>query len=114
MNSIVPGFAFNLGNSAFDWNFTTVPQNGVNGRTIMFERGHGLGGSSSVSSYSIFHDSYSNAYGNRKMEWFIPEARLPTMTALLKLLAIQVGAGTRFSLTLKRSSTVRYLLALSH
>jgi choline dehydrogenase-like flavoprotein len=48
---MVPGLAFNLANTAFDWNFTTTPQAGLNGRVIQFERGHGLGGSSSVSKY---------------------------------------------------------------
>ncbi|KAF4610035.1 hypothetical protein D9613_010642 [Agrocybe pediades] len=45
---MVPGFVFNIANSAFDWNFTTTPQKGLNDRIITFERGHGLGGSSSV------------------------------------------------------------------
>ncbi|KAF5326766.1 hypothetical protein D9619_004475 [Psilocybe cf. subviscida] len=75
LNSIVPGFAFNLGNSAFDWNFTTVPQNGVNGRTIMFERGHGLGGSSSVNGMvytrgsSSDYDRFAQVTGDPGWSW---------------------------------------------
>ena len=36
-------------NTAWDWNFTTVPQEGLNGRTPPFPRGIGLGGTSAVS-----------------------------------------------------------------
>ena len=35
-----------------DWNFTTVPQPGYNGRSIPFPRGHVLGGSTSISESS--------------------------------------------------------------
>ncbi|KAL1739396.1 hypothetical protein HDZ31DRAFT_49463, partial [Schizophyllum fasciatum] len=35
-------------NTAWDWNFTTVPQDGLNGRTPPFPRGIGLGGTSAV------------------------------------------------------------------
>lgn len=49
IDSIVPAFAFNLANTAFDWNFTTTPQAALNGRILGFERGHILGGSSSMS-----------------------------------------------------------------
>ncbi|KAI5828128.1 alcohol oxidase [Schizophyllum commune Tattone D] len=35
-------------NTAWDWNFTTVPQEGLNGRTPPFPRGIGLGGTSAV------------------------------------------------------------------
>jgi choline dehydrogenase-like flavoprotein len=33
----------------WDWNFTTVPQEGLNGRTVPYPRGHILGGSSGIS-----------------------------------------------------------------
>ncbi len=33
----------------FDWNYTTVPQSGLGGRSVLFPRGRVLGGSSSVS-----------------------------------------------------------------
>ncbi|TFK35254.1 pyranose dehydrogenase [Crucibulum laeve] len=48
LNSIVPGLALQLAASPYDWNFTTTPQKGLNGRTVFFPRGHILGGSSSV------------------------------------------------------------------
>ncbi|KJA26264.1 GMC oxidoreductase [Hypholoma sublateritium FD-334 SS-4] len=63
LNSIVPDFAFNLGNSPFDWNFTTTPQAGLNGRVVPFERGHILGGSSSVN--GMFYTRGSSSDFNR-------------------------------------------------
>ncbi|KAJ7639911.1 alcohol oxidase [Mycena rosella] len=35
-------------NTAQDWNYTTTPQSGLNGRSITYVRGFGLGGSSAV------------------------------------------------------------------
>jgi len=35
--------------TAIDWNYTTIPQDGLNGRSISIPRGHVLGGSSSTS-----------------------------------------------------------------
>jgi len=35
--------------TSFDWNYTTVPQHGLGGRSVAFPRGRVLGGSSSVS-----------------------------------------------------------------
>ncbi|KAF9447313.1 GMC oxidoreductase [Macrolepiota fuliginosa MF-IS2] len=46
--SIIPGLAPRAALSRYDWNFTTVPQQGLNGRSITLQRGHLLGGSSSV------------------------------------------------------------------
>ncbi len=36
-------------NTAYDWNYTTVPQKELNGRSIPYPLGIGLGGSSAVS-----------------------------------------------------------------
>ena len=47
----VPFMGVTLPNTPFDWNFTTVPQEGLNNRTFHYTRGHVLGGSSSVSKY---------------------------------------------------------------
>jgi choline dehydrogenase-like flavoprotein len=44
----VPQFAGRLANTQFDWNFTTVPQPSLNGRSLGFERGHVLGGSTCI------------------------------------------------------------------
>ncbi|KAI0687613.1 alcohol oxidase [Cytidiella melzeri] len=49
----VPHFASLLPNTKFDWNFTTAPQPGLNGRSISYQRGHVLGGSTSVN-YMVF------------------------------------------------------------
>ncbi|KAG6843874.1 hypothetical protein H0H93_016865 [Arthromyces matolae] len=35
-------------NTAWDWNYTTVAQSGLGGRSIPYPRGHVLGGSSSI------------------------------------------------------------------
>ncbi|KAI0687624.1 aryl-alcohol oxidase-like protein [Cytidiella melzeri] len=48
LNIEVPQFVGRLGGSQFDWNFTTVAQPGLNGRSIAYERGFVLGGSTSV------------------------------------------------------------------
>ncbi|THU91672.1 alcohol oxidase [Dendrothele bispora CBS 962.96] len=41
-----------------DWNYTTVPQTGLNNRSITVPRGFVLGGSSSISEYSTFFDFF--------------------------------------------------------
>ncbi|KAF9002542.1 pyranose dehydrogenase [Cyathus striatus] len=48
LNSEVPSFAPFLLNTPFDWNFTTIPQPELNGRSAPFPRGHILGGSSAI------------------------------------------------------------------
>ncbi len=47
-NIAVPYMVTDLG-STYDWNFTTTPQSGHNGRPTAFPRGFVLGGSTSVS-----------------------------------------------------------------
>lgn len=49
----IPFAAPLLANTIVDWNFTTTPQVGYMNRTIAFERGHTLGGSSSTSKYNL-------------------------------------------------------------
>ncbi|KAI0687617.1 aryl-alcohol oxidase-like protein [Cytidiella melzeri] len=48
LNIEVPQYVGRLIESQFDWNFTTVAQPGLNGRSILYERGYVLGGSTSV------------------------------------------------------------------
>ncbi|KAF9460997.1 aryl-alcohol oxidase [Collybia nuda] len=49
LNSEVPFFCPRLTpNTAFDWNYTTIPQQSLNGRILAYPRGHILGGSSSI------------------------------------------------------------------
>ncbi|KIJ38730.1 GMC oxidoreductase, partial [Sphaerobolus stellatus SS14] len=45
LNMQVPAFSGRLTNTQYDWNFTTVPQVGLNGRSLAYARGHVLGGS---------------------------------------------------------------------
>ncbi|KAF9444132.1 GMC oxidoreductase [Macrolepiota fuliginosa MF-IS2] len=47
-DSIIPGLGPKTLSTRYDWNFTTVPQQGLNGRSIPYQRGHLLGGTSSV------------------------------------------------------------------
>ncbi|KAF5366379.1 hypothetical protein D9758_009790 [Tetrapyrgos nigripes] len=48
LNVEVPFFAPLAGRTAVDWNYTTVPQQGLNGRSITAPRGFVLGGSSAI------------------------------------------------------------------
>ncbi|KAF9447243.1 GMC oxidoreductase [Macrolepiota fuliginosa MF-IS2] len=48
INSEVPFLWQKLQGSPYDWNYTTTPQTGLNGRTVPYPRGHLLGGSSSI------------------------------------------------------------------
>ena len=51
LDAMVPFLGVKLTNTPLDWNFTTTPQAGLSGRVIPFARGHGLGGSSTISEY---------------------------------------------------------------
>lgn len=44
----IPYFVSQI-DATFDWNYTTVPQDALQNRTIPYPRGHVLGGSSSTS-----------------------------------------------------------------
>ncbi|THH18790.1 hypothetical protein EW146_g2256 [Bondarzewia mesenterica] len=48
VNIEVPWFAPALAGTQFDWNFTTVAQPGLNGRSIPYPRGYVLGGSTAI------------------------------------------------------------------
>ncbi|KAJ4465690.1 hypothetical protein C8J55DRAFT_528227 [Lentinula edodes] len=48
LNIEVPSFAPRLTGSQFDWNFTTLPQPGLHGRSIDYARGFVLGGSTAI------------------------------------------------------------------
>ncbi|KAG6861060.1 hypothetical protein C0995_004402 [Termitomyces sp. Mi166 len=48
LSSQVPWLAPTIWNSAYDWNFTTVPQAALGDRSVAFPRGHILGGTSST------------------------------------------------------------------
>ena len=50
-DSIVPGLGTGLANTRYDWNYTSIPQLGLDNRSLSIQRGHILGGTSSVSEY---------------------------------------------------------------
>jgi choline dehydrogenase len=51
MDSIVPALQAGTVHTVVDWNYTVTPQQNLNGRSFAYQRGHLLGGSSSVSAY---------------------------------------------------------------
>ncbi|KAF2730513.1 aryl-alcohol-oxidase from pleurotus Eryingii [Polyplosphaeria fusca] len=61
LGTIVPFLAAGLSKTAVDWNFTTSPQPGMANRQIMFQRGHVLGGSSSVN-FMAYNRASNNFY----------------------------------------------------
>ncbi|KAJ3493373.1 hypothetical protein NMY22_g20218 [Coprinellus aureogranulatus] len=52
-NMFIPGYTSRMAASPYDWNFTCVPQVGLNGRTKTVSRGHILGGSTAISNVSL-------------------------------------------------------------
>ncbi|TFK91942.1 GMC oxidoreductase [Polyporus arcularius HHB13444] len=48
LNISVPARASTLSRSRFDWNFTTVPQVGLDNRAVLYPRGFVLGGSTAI------------------------------------------------------------------
>ncbi|KAJ7692136.1 aryl-alcohol oxidase precursor [Mycena rosella] len=76
LDSIVPLFpAFLNPNTLYDWNYTTTPQSGLNGRSIDYPRGHLLGGSTSVKYMVYTHgsseewDRYAKLSGDPGWSW---------------------------------------------
>ncbi len=53
VETMAPFLGVSLSNTLVDWNYTTVPQEGYNNRTLGLTRGYVLGGSSTVSQYSL-------------------------------------------------------------
>ncbi|KAH6904616.1 aryl-alcohol oxidase [Coprinopsis sp. MPI-PUGE-AT-0042] len=48
LDVMVPAFAQNLIGSQYDWNYTSIPQTGLDGRTLFLPRGQILGGTSAM------------------------------------------------------------------
>ncbi|KAF7375564.1 Choline dehydrogenase, mitochondrial [Mycena sanguinolenta] len=74
--SIIPMFPAQLNpNTPYDWNYTTTPQSGFNGRSIDYPRGHLLGGSTSVNYMAYTRgsseewDRYANLTGDPGWSW---------------------------------------------
>jgi choline dehydrogenase-like flavoprotein len=71
----VPFLAAELQNTSADWNYTTTPQPGYGNRSISFERGRVLGGSSTVN-YMAYnrasndvYDCWANITGDAGWSW---------------------------------------------
>ncbi|KAJ7239421.1 GMC oxidoreductase-domain-containing protein [Mycena haematopus] len=62
-------------NTPYDWNYTTTPQPGFNGRSINYPRGHMLGGSTSVNYMAYTRgsseewDRYARLSGDPGWSW---------------------------------------------
>ncbi|KAJ6578050.1 aryl-alcohol oxidase precursor [Mycena capillaripes] len=76
LDSIIPMFPALLNpNTPYDWNYTTTPQPGFNGRSIDYPRGHLLGGSTSVNYMAYTRgsseewDRYARLSGDPGWSW---------------------------------------------
>ncbi|KAK0450400.1 aryl-alcohol oxidase precursor [Desarmillaria tabescens] len=76
LNHTVPFFSIFLRDqSPFDWNYTTVPQIGFNGRALQYPRGRILGGCSSMNRLAYVrgssedYDRYANITGDHGWSW---------------------------------------------
>ncbi|KAG6856155.1 hypothetical protein H0H87_007010 [Tephrocybe sp. NHM501043] len=67
LESQVPWLAANLQQTQYDWNYTTVPQVGLGGRTVDIPRGHILGGSSSITIED--YDRWGKITGDEGWAW---------------------------------------------
>ncbi|KAJ7497721.1 alcohol oxidase [Mycena latifolia] len=76
LNLIVPFYCMRASpNTPQDWNYTTTPQAGLNGRSVTFPRGFGLGGSSSIH-YMVYtrgskedFDRFARVAGDERWSW---------------------------------------------
>ncbi|KAF9061468.1 GMC oxidoreductase-domain-containing protein, partial [Rhodocollybia butyracea] len=71
----VPSFAPQLGGTQFDWNFTTLGQPGLSGRSIAYQRGFVLGGSTAVNIMAYCrgskddYDRWAEVTGDEGWSW---------------------------------------------
>ncbi|KIJ49388.1 GMC oxidoreductase [Sphaerobolus stellatus SS14] len=75
-DSIVPLLNGNLaGATPYNWNFSTTPQTGLNGRILSYPRGHILGGTSSINGMFYTrgsaddYDRYAKVTGDSGWSW---------------------------------------------
>ncbi|KAJ7281447.1 alcohol oxidase [Mycena rebaudengoi] len=71
-------FGSHFGNPKYDWGFQTLPQQTCNGRSIMFNRGKGLGGSSAINFFQYHRPAKSDidaigGLGNPGWNWDLLE-----------------------------------------
>ncbi|KXN85893.1 Choline dehydrogenase, mitochondrial [Leucoagaricus sp. SymC.cos] len=76
LDSIVPFFCAEMVPfTPWDWNYTTTPQEGLNGRSVVYPRGHILGGTSSVNFMAYLRgssedwDRYAAITGDEGWSW---------------------------------------------
>ncbi|KAF9451443.1 GMC oxidoreductase [Macrolepiota fuliginosa MF-IS2] len=76
LDSIIPFFCDQVVPfTPWDWNFTTTPQEGLNGRSVVYPRGHILGGTSSVNFMAYLRgssqdwDRYAAITGDEGWSW---------------------------------------------
>ncbi|PIL22610.1 hypothetical protein GSI_15300 [Ganoderma sinense ZZ0214-1] len=75
LNISIPARAESLVRSAFDWNFTTTPQEGLNNRQILYPRGFVLGGSTAINIMAYCrgtvddYDRWARVTGDEGWSW---------------------------------------------
>ena len=88
----IPYLSPTLSSSIVSWNYTTVPQTGLGGRTIAYPRGRTLGGSTSISTLATFR-GHQWGLSIPQIIWFGLVDRQATSIDLPKSLAILDGRG---------------------
>jgi choline dehydrogenase len=69
------GYLYCIGNPRADWRFRTVEEPGLNGRSLLYPRGLGLGGSSSINAMIYMrgqkqdYDGWAQAAGDPAWDW---------------------------------------------
>ncbi len=69
------GYLYCIGNPRTDWRFTTEPQAGLNGRSLIYPRGKTLGGCSSINGMIYMrgqardYDNWANLLGDPSWNW---------------------------------------------
>ncbi|KAG2009740.1 aryl-alcohol oxidase, variant 3 [Coprinopsis cinerea AmutBmut pab1-1] len=75
LDIMVPRHVSNLWGTRYDWNYTSVPQVGLNNRPGMIPRGHVLGGSTSINGMGFFrgssddYDRWAEVTGDPGWSW---------------------------------------------
>ena len=69
------GYLYCIGNPRADWRFTTMPEPGLNGRSLLYPRGRTLGGSSSINGMIYMrgqkrdYDEWARLSGDEAWNW---------------------------------------------
>lgn len=94
--------------TVYDWNYTTAPQTGLNGRSIVYSRGRVLGGSSSISkcrTCTSFLGLLTGCF--TQISWFGHEAPETTSIGMPRSVETTAGPGTPSNPTSERSGPNR-------